>query len=153
MNGNENLEEKSKAILIKYVLAATATGAVPVPAVSAAIVAENSLMINHIAAIYGCEISVGTVIASIGMLGTANMIGREVFVEAARLLSWGAAFVGAPAVVSAIGASTAGLQTYLIGLISIEIAKGGGEKLSRGVVKSLLRKGKDDFDDFSGCAA
>lgn len=153
MSSNDKLEQQSKAILTKYVLAATATGAVPVPAVSAALVAENSLMINHIAAIYGCDISVGTVVTAIGVLGTANMIGRQVFIEAARLCSWGVAFTGAPLLVSAIGAGTAGLQTYLIGLIAIEIAKGGGEMLSRNVVKGIFRKGKDDFDDFIKASA
>jgi uncharacterized protein (DUF697 family) len=149
---NEKIEQQSKAVLKTFVLAAIATGAVPVPAASAAIVAENALMISKIAGIYGCEINVATIVASLGMLQTANMIGRELFIEAARALSWGAAFFGAPVLVSAIGAGTAGLQTYLIGLIAIEIAKGGGEKLSRSVVKGIFRKGKDDFDDFSKAA-
>lgn len=153
MFDNEKLEQQSKAILTKYVLAATATGAVPVPAASAAIVAENALMINHIAAIYGHEISVRTVVASIGMLPAANMIGRAVFIEVARALCWGGAFVGAPVLVSAIGAGTAGLQTYLIGLITIEIAKRGGEKLSDSAVKDIFRKGKNNFDDFYKAAA
>ena len=148
----ENLEQQAVAVLRKYVLAATATGAVPVPAVSAAIVAENALMVNHIGSVYGCEINIGTIVASIGLLGTANVIGRQVFIEAARLLSWGAAFTGAPVLVSAIGGGTAGLQTYLIGLVAIEIAKRGGEKLSRGAVTHIFRKGRGDFDDFQKAA-
>jgi uncharacterized protein (DUF697 family) len=153
MIGNVKCEQESKVVLRTFVLAAIATGAVPVPAASAAIVAENALMISKIAGIYGCEITVGTIVASLGVLQTANMVGRQVFIEAARTLSWGAAFSGAPILVSAIGAGTAGLQTYLIGLIAIEIAKGGGEKLSRSVVNGIIRKGKDDFDDFSRVAA
>lgn len=148
----DDLEQQSAAVLKKYVLAAVATGAVPVPAVSAAIVAENALMVNHIASVYGCEISIGTVVASIGFLGTANLVGREVFIEAARLLSWGAAFTGAPVLVSAIGGGTAGLQTYLIGLVAIEIAKRGGARLSRGAVTDIFRKGQDNFDDFRKAA-
>lgn len=153
MKNNEELEQKSKAILTKYVLAASATGAVPVPAVSAAIVGENALLINHIASLYGCEINLVTVASSLGTLGTVNMIGRNVFIEAARLLSWGAAFTGAPVLVSAIGAGTAGLQTYLIGLIAIEMAKRGGAKPPMSVVKTTLRKGRDEFDGFYKAAA
>jgi hypothetical protein len=152
MSSNEKLDQQSKAILTKYVMAATATGAIPVPAVSAALVAENALMINHIASNYGCEISLATVVSAIGLLGTANMIGRQVFIEVARALSWGAAFTGAPVLVSAIGAGTAGLQTYLIGLLAIEMAKGGGQKLSRSDVTDIFRKGKEGFDDFKASA-
>lgn len=152
MTNNEKYEQAA-LVLQKYVLAASATGAIPVPAASAAIVAENSLMVNHIASIFGCEISAGTIVASIGPLTTANLIGRALFIEAARLLSWGAAFTGAPVLISAIGAGTAGLQTYLIGLITLEIAKRGGEKLPGTVAESILRKGKGDFDDFLRAAA
>ncbi|MCY1260063.1 hypothetical protein D9M68_99980 [compost metagenome] len=148
----ESLEQQCTAVLKKYVLAAIATGAIPVPAASAAIVAENALMVNHIASVYGCEISVGTIVASIGVLSTANALGRQFFIEAARWLSWGAAFTGAPVLVSAIGGATAGLQTYLIGLVAIEIAKRGGEKLSRGVVTDIFRKGRENFDEFRKAA-
>ena len=153
MFNNEEFEQKSKSMLTKYVITASATGAVPLPAVSAALVAENALMINHIAAIYGCEISVGTVVSSMGILGTANMIGRNVFLEAARALSWGAAFVGAPILISAIGAATAGLQTYLIGLIAIEVAKLGGAVIPGSVAKATFRKGKVEFDNLYKAAA
>lgn len=148
----ENLEQQSTAVLRKYVLAAIATGAVPVPASSLAIVAENALMVNHLASVYGCEISTGTIVASIGGLGTANLVGREVFIEAARLLSWGAAFTGAPVLVSVVGGGVAGLQTYLIGLVAIEIAKRGGAKLSRVEVTDIFHKGRENFDDFRKAA-
>lgn len=153
MSTNEDIEQQAQAVMTKYVLAACATGAVPVPAVSVAIIAENTLMINHIASIYGLEISLQTIAASFGTLGTVNMIGRQVFVEAARLLSWGAAFTGAPLLVSALGAGTAGLQTYLLGLIAIEIAKRGGKKLSQDTTVNIVRNGKKSFESFRKAAA
>ncbi len=148
MTNGKSLEQDANAILKKYVLAACATGAVPVPAVSAAIIAENSLMINQIASLYGCEISLSNITASIGLMGSVNLVGRTVYIEAARALSWGGIFFGAPILISALGAATAGLQTYLIGLVAIESAKRGGKILPSNVVKGIFQKGKDDFDAF-----
>ncbi|AZS77612.1 DUF697 domain-containing protein [Achromobacter spanius] len=145
---HESLDQQATAVLRKYVMAAIATGAIPVPAASAAIIAENALMVNHIAGAYGSKISVADIAKSIGLLGSANLAGRAVFVEAARLLSWGAAFTGAPALVSAIGAGTAGLQTYLIGLVAIEIAKQGGVRLSPPATAAILHYGRESFEGF-----
>lgn len=147
------LEQESNAILKKYVIAAGATGAVPVPAVSAALVAENALMVTHIAAVYHRKVDLGMVAKSMGILGAANMFGRSVFIEGARALSWGAAFTGAPLFVSALGASTAALQTYLIGLIAIALAKYDGQQLPRSVVKEIVRNGKQEFNAFYKAAA
>jgi uncharacterized protein (DUF697 family) len=149
MNDSAKLETESKVVLKKYVLAAATTGAIPVPAASAALVAENCALLGHISSIYGCTISLGSIARSMGALASVNIIGRNVFLEAARWLSWGAAFTGAPVLVSVIGASTAGLQTYLIGLVAIEIGKRGGNPLSVAEMKRIMRSGKDDFDSFS----
>jgi uncharacterized protein (DUF697 family) len=149
MKDHAKLEFESKAVLKKYVLAAAATGAIPVPATSAALVAENCVLLGHMSSIYGCTINLGSIAQSMGAMASVNMIGRGVFVEAARWLAWGAAFTGAPVLVSLIGGSTAGLQTYLIGLVAIEIGKRGGNPLSVAEVKRIIRSGKDDFDNFS----
>lgn len=143
-----SLEQQAVAVLTKYVLAAVATGAIPAPATSIALVAENTAMVAHIGSVYGCEISVATLVSSFGLLGSANLFGRAVFVEVARWAGWGAAFVGAPAVVSIAGAATAGLQTYLIGLLAIEMAKQGGAKLSAAEVGAVLGLGRQNFDAF-----
>ena len=80
---------KTESIVARYTLAAAASGAIPVPAASVALVAQNGAMISHVAGAMGIPISLGTVIGSICMMGGANMVGRQLFIEGAKLLSWG----------------------------------------------------------------
>lgn len=152
MDDHAKLEAESKVVLKKHVLAAAVIGAIPAPAVSGALIAGNCVLLAQISSIYGCPINLGSIAQSMGAVASVNMIGRNVFLEAARCLSWGAAFTGAPVLVSAIGASTAGLQTYLIGLIAIEIGKRGGDPLSVAEVKCIVRSGKGDFGNFFATA-
>lgn len=140
---------KAKEIVAYYTLAATTTGAIPVPAASAAIVAENGIMLSHIASTLGVNITVEMVIASIGLAGTLNFIGRNLFVEGARLLSWGTGSIWAAGGLMALGASTAGIQTYIIGMIAIEIAKNDGKQLEMKHSKALILEAKNGgFNDF-----
>lgn len=140
---------KAKEIVAYYTLAATTTGAIPVPAASAAIVAENGIMLSHIASTLGVNITVEMVIASIGLAGTLNFIGRNLFVEGARLLSWGTGSIWAAGGLMALGASTAGIQTYIIGMIAIEIAKNDGKQLEMKHSKALIVEAKNGgFNDF-----
>ena len=73
---------KTESIVAWYTLAAAGTGAIPVPAASAALVAQNGAMISHVASAMGIPISMGTVIESIGMMGAANMVGRQLLSRA-----------------------------------------------------------------------
>jgi hypothetical protein len=139
---------EAESIVAKYTLAAAATGAIPVPAASAAIVAQNGAMISHVASAMGIPITVGTVVESVGMMGVANIIGRQLFIEGAKLLSWGTGSVWALAGLSALGAGTAGLQTYIIGRLAVEIAKNGGEALSFCKSARVVRDSKDTFEAF-----
>jgi hypothetical protein len=145
---SETNTSKAESIVAWYTLAATATGAIPVPAASAAIVAENGAMISHVASAMGIPITMGTVVESIGMMGVTNMIGRQLFIEGAKLLSWGTGSVWALVGLSAIGAGTAGLQTYIIGRLAIEIAKNGGEALSFRKAVNVITDCKNTYNDF-----
>jgi hypothetical protein len=139
---------EAESIVAWYTLAATATGAIPVPAASTAIVAQNGAMISHVASAMGIPISIGTVVESIGTMGVANMVGRQLFLEGAKLLSWGTGSVWALVGLAALGAGTAGLQTYIIGRLAIEIAKNRGASLS--VLKSaeVIADCKHTYDLF-----
>lgn len=135
-------------VVAYYTLAAAGTGAVPVPAASAAIVAENGLMITHIAGKLGQTIDISTVISSIGITGTLNVVGRNLFIEGARLLSWGTGSIWALATLSAFGASTAGLQTYIIGMLAIEIGKNNGHRLTSEISDKIIRQAKNTYKSF-----
>lgn len=152
MNSNivaeSDRNEEARNIVGWYTLAASATGAVPVPASSAAIVANNGFMIAHISSIYATTISWDNVLASLGIAGTLNIAGRAVFIEAAKALAWGTGSFWALAGLSAAGAATAGLQTYIVGLIAIEIAKKSGVALSTVEADALITRGKKTLKNF-----
>lgn len=116
---------------------AAVTGAIPVPAASVAIVAENATMIATVGAELGARISLEAVVASLGVLGSVNMIGRAVFVEGARGMGWFAGPAGV-AGVSALGATTAAVQTWCLGQLAIAIARNGGLALARGAARRVL---------------
>ena len=144
--------EEAKAIMAKYVLAAAATGAVPVPASSAAIVAQNGIMINHLASSFGIQITISNVIESMSAASMLNVVGRNLFVEVAKLLSWGTGSVWAAAALSAFGAATVGLQTYIIGCIVIEIAKNNGKPLGTHFTREVIDDCKASYDSFIASA-
>jgi hypothetical protein len=127
-----------------FTAAAIATGAIPVPAASVAIVAENAAMISMIASQLGVAITVQTVAANLGLASSLNLLGRAVFVEAARSLGW-ATGPGGLAAISALGATTAGLQTWIVGCLAIEIGKHGGAPLSRQQSREALRNAERSY--------
>ena len=131
----------------RFTLAAMATGAIPVPAASAAIVAENAAMISVIASQLGVPVVVELVAKSLGVAGTLNMFGRAVFVEAARAIGWAAGPAGL-AGVSALGAAMAGIQTWVVGQLAVEIAKNHGRSLTPAKVRRTLREAKSNFKDW-----
>jgi hypothetical protein len=138
-------ESKAESIIAWYTLAASATGAIPVPAASAAIIAEDTAMIAHIASVMGVPVNIPTVAESLGCVGAINMIGRNLFIEGAKLLSWGTGSVWALAGLSALGASTAGIQTYILGRLAIEIAKHNGHSLSGERTTSLIEDCRNSY--------
>lgn len=139
---------EAKEKLAYYTLAASFTGAVPVPAASAAIIAQNGIMLAHIASALGAQITTATVIESLGVTGTLNVAGRTLFIEGAKLLSWGVGGPFAAALLSGLGASTAGVQTYMIGTIAIEIGKNGGKSLSSSMTSKIIDQTKESYDTF-----
>jgi len=138
--------KEAHQIVVGYTLAAIPTGAIPVPAASGAIVAENAAMIAHIASALGTKISVSTVISCLSTAATVNMVGRTLFLEGAKLLSWGTASAWAMPLLCAFGASTAGIQTYIIGRLAIEIAKNGGAAISEQASDEVVKAAKKEYE-------
>ena len=137
--------DRAESLVRKFTGVALTTGAVPVPAASAAVVAENAAMVNAVAAAMGVPVSVGTVVKSMGPVGCANVLGKAVFMEGARLLSWGAG-PGGMAAVSALGATTAGLQTWVLGQLTIAICEHGGKRLPSELSAGVVDTAKRSFD-------
>jgi len=139
---------KAQKIVAKYTLAASATGALPVPAASAAIAAENAAMISHIASLMGQKISVKTVVSSMGVAVTLNAIGRTLFIEGAKFLSWGTGNIWAALALGGLGSATAGMQTYIIGCLSLEIGKNGGQLLEAASANRIVQSAKQGYEPF-----
>ena len=142
-----NAEKRAIEVVHRYTAIASATGAIPVPAASTAIVAENAAMIAHIASTMGTPISPSVVLQAFGIAGSLNVIGRTLFVEAARVLSAATGGVFTPGVV-ALGAATAGLQTYVVGLLTIEIAKNNGKPVSAAITQKVKNYAKQNYASF-----
>ncbi|MEX8517684.1 MAG: hypothetical protein AB3X44_04080 [Leptothrix sp. (in: b-proteobacteria)] len=140
--------ESAKEIIAYYTLLASGTGAVPIPASSGAIIAQNGVMFGHIASTLGAEISVSTIVESIGIAGSLNIAGRTFFIEGAKLLSWGTGSVWALAALSVLGATTAGVQTYILGRIAIEIGKNDGKALVPSATSKIIESAKNSYDAF-----
>lgn len=140
--------DRARNIVGWYTLAASATGAVTIPASSLAIVANNGFMMAHVSAALGGPVQWQTVVASLGVAGTLNVAGRAVFIEAAKALAWGTGSFWAAVALSSVGAGTAGLQTYVVGLLAIEIARHGGHPLSEAEAAAILDKAKGTYGTF-----
>lgn len=141
-----NARLESESIVRRYTAVALLTGALPVPAASAAIVAEQAVMFTHVAAIYGADVSFGTVLASMGGTATLNTAGRALFVEGMRWINATFAAGMATPLVSALGATTAGVQTWLLGQLAVAIAENGGNPLPEVAAKAVLERARVAFD-------
>jgi hypothetical protein len=107
-------------------------------------------MIAHVASVLGTPITVGSVFGTVKLMGTLNIAGRLLFVEGAKLLSWGTGNVWALLGLSALGAATAGVQTYIIGRLAIEIGKNGGEVLPAGKAAQIIEDCRKMYGAFVG---
>lgn len=145
---NSSQIKRANEILAWYTLSAAGTGAIPVPASSAVIIAQNSAMIPHIASTLGVGITVDDIVKSLSFATTVNAIARNFFIEGAKLLSWGTGSAWALAALSALGATTAGIQTYILGCIAIEIAKNSGKPLPEKDAQILIEKSKANYGSF-----
>jgi len=146
MEDTNSGREQAEALLLRFTGAATITGAIPVPAASAAIVAENAAMIAAIGSAMAVKVSVQSVAASLGTVGAVNMVGRALFVEAARFMGWFAGPFGVWGV-SVLGATTAGLQTWCLGRLAIAIAEHAGEPLEEHRAREVLSAARETFSE------
>ncbi len=137
--------DHAEEILVGFTVTAAATGAIPVPGASAAIIAENAVMVNAVASAMGVEVSLATVTASLGAVAGINVIGRTVFVEGARLLGWFAGPLGV-AGVCALGATTAAIQTWVLGQLTIAICENGGRELPKQVAEQVAEDAKVSYE-------
>lgn len=145
MTGTDKKAQRATDIVDWFTLAAIGKGAFPVPATSLAIVANNGCMHTHVSADMGREVHWDDVFTSCGIMYSMNMIGRSVFVEGAKFLGWGTgnwwAFFG----LSALGAPTAGLQTYIVGLIANEICKNEGKPIDKATLDRVIEFAKKNY--------
>ncbi len=118
------------------------------PASSVAIVGNNTYMVAHVSSAMGQTVRWQDVGASLGIMAGVNMIGRTVFIEGAKVLSWGTGSVWALAGLSALGAGTAGLQTYLVGTITIEMCLNGGVALERAHAQKAISNARSNYKAF-----
>lgn len=130
-------EPDAIAVVAAFTAAAAANGALPVPGASAGIVANNGIMIAYLASLYGQRVTVSMVANTIGLAGGANIVGRTIFVEAARGISWGTGMPWGAFLVSAIGATTAAIQTMLVGMVTIAMCRNGGRPLNALEMKEI----------------
>lgn len=144
---SDTKERKARKTVLKYTVAAASTGAIPVPASSFAIVAEDAAMITHVGHVMGTPVTVETVVSALGVVGTINIIGRNLFIEGAKLLSWGTGSVWAAVGLSTLGASTAGLQTWILGNLAIAIVANDGKALERSHAKRVIADARASYDD------
>lgn len=139
----------ARARVRQFTVGAMVAGAIPVPAASIAIIAENAAMVNAVASAMGVPVSIGTVTASFGLVGGLNLIGRNLFVEGARALGWFGGPFGVVAV-SGLGATTAGLQTWLLGELTIAICENGGAPLEKETAERVIGQARIDFNAVRG---
>jgi uncharacterized protein (DUF697 family) len=118
-----NTLSRAKRIVRRYTAMAAAAGAVPLPSMSIAVTGLDAAMLAELRALFACEeLTVESVLKTLGVAIVINRIGRMVFVETARTLAMGGLPFLLPAV-SALGASTAGLQTWILGQVAIAIGQ------------------------------
>ena len=141
-------EQRARRIIGWYTLAATATGMVPLPAATGAIVMSNGLMLGHIAAAMGQPVTWEAVLTSLGVIGGLNVAGRALFVEIAKALSWGTGNPLMLALVSAAGGVTAGVQTFAIGSLGVVIARSGGQAIPREAAARVIAQARATYKAF-----
>jgi hypothetical protein len=142
--GSAATHEAAQQVVRQFTAAAALIGAVPVPAASAAIVAENAAMVACVARELGVPVSLQTVAQSLRMLASVNLVGRALFVDIARLFGWAAGPLGL-AGLSALGASTAGLQTWIVGQLAIAIGQNGGAVLSSEAASQVVAAARSSY--------
>jgi len=148
-NTNQDAKEETALDTVGYyTVAASVTGAIPVPASSAAIIAENTAMVAHISSIYNQNISMEQILKCFGVMGTVNFVGRQVFIEGARLLSWGTGQWWAQPLLSGLGATTAGVQTYIIGRLAMVIGQNDGISISLDEAEKTIRDATAGYGSF-----
>lgn len=140
-------EEKAEKILKKYVGIALATGAITVPAASLAIITENAAMITHLTNCFGKPMNVDAFIKALGVTSTLNIFGKTVFIEIVKIMGLSSGNAWATVALSGVGASTAALQTLIIGKLAIYMAKNGGE-ISQSSVSLLIEESKKIYKDY-----
>lgn len=145
---DENELNRAWDIVGWYTLAAIAKGAVPIPAMSVAIVANNGFMIGHVSSVLSENVTWESIAASLGVSGSLNVCGRTVFIELAKTVSWGTGSPWAAVALSCFGGATAGIQTLIVGSIAIEIAKKGGKSLTAKEAGVVIAMAKANYETF-----
>ncbi len=137
--------QRAEALVHRYTALAAATGAIPLPAGSGAIIVENAALIAHVGAAYGVTVTLPSVAASLSTLALLNLGARNLFVEGMRALNAVGGGLGT-ALVSGFGATTAGVQTWIVGHIAIAIAEHGGQPLPAGGAAAVVEEARQTYE-------
>ena len=136
---------RAEDCLVGFTLAAAATGAIPVPGASTAIVAENAAMVVALSNILADEVDGKELAAALSSVAGMNVLGKTVFLEGARALGWFAGPLGVGGIM-ALGSATAALQTWCIGRLAISFFENGQKMPSKAEARRTLRAAEADFD-------
>jgi hypothetical protein len=148
MERQNDPEQFARDLVAYYTLVASGTGMAPYPAASAALVAENGMLLVHIGSVFGTQVTKEYVGEAFGMAGAINVAGRSVFVEIGKAVAWGTGQWWTLPALMAAGATTAGVQTYMVGLIAIEIARNGGETPPPDKVREMIATARETYSEF-----
>lgn len=146
MSVTRNTIQRAERIVVKYTILAAGTGAIPLPAASGALVGETGAMLAHLRSIFDCPIEWATVAEAIGVAGGLNILGKQLFVEFAKSLSWGTGNPWVAVLISGFGATTAGIQTYIIGQLAIEIGKNNGRAITKSTANKVIKDAKKYYE-------
>jgi hypothetical protein len=104
----------------QFVATAMLTGAVPVPAASAAVALESATCVAVISGELGIPMELNVVLGTLSSAGVQSVF-KAMFLEGARLIGW---FTGpfGMAPLCALGAVTAGLQIFVLSEMTIALA-------------------------------
>lgn len=113
--------QNADALVRQFTLAAMATGAVPVPGASAALHAIVAAEVAAITHTMGAPFDATFVFLQLTRFGLSVAF-TTLFVEGARLMGWFAGPLGVLGV-SIFGASTAGVEAFVVGHLTIALCE------------------------------
>jgi hypothetical protein len=103
-------------------------------------------MLAKIGALTGKPIDIGVLMRAFGLAGAANVFGRQLFIEFARAIGWGTGMgITGTLLLGGFGATTAAMQTFLVGWLAFEISRATDGTSNRAIATFVIRQAKAEF--------